>query len=239
MWRELADILLPRACLVCGCVLGMQEQHLCIRCAADLPLTYYWERVHNPMADEFNAVLERHRGSEETLPYVQAAALTFYHHENPYKLIPRALKYQGNIAAGQYYGALLGRYMAGVAHWRNVDMVVPVPLHWRRQWERGYNQAEVIAGSVARELGAALCTRLLYRASHTSTQTRLDADARLRNVENVFRVRDGPSCSPRHILLIDDTFTTGATLAACHKALRSALGHSVQISVATLAVVQD
>ena len=248
MIRELADLLMPRTCLVCGRYLGVEERHLCIWCAADLPLTYYWERVHNPMADEFNALLERHRAPGEQLLYVQAAALLFYHHENPYKLIPQALKYQGNIAAGQYFAARLGRFLAAQPQWQSVDVVIPVPLHWRRKWERGYNQAEVIAAQLARALGASLCTRALYRTRSTRTQTRLDGEDRLRNVAGVFRVRDGPiqrmlpgdgSPRPLHILLVDDTFTTGATLAACYQALRSAPGHSVRISVATLAVVQD
>lgn len=264
MIRELADLLMPRTCLVCGRYLGVEEQHLCIWCAADLPLTYYWERVHNPMADEFNAVLERHRSPGENIPYVQAAALLFYHHENPYKLIPQALKYQGNIAAGRFFAARLGRYLAALPQWQSVDVVIPVPLHWRRKWERGYNQAQVIAAQLARELCASLCTRVLYRTRSTRTQTRLDVEDRLRNVAGVFRIRDGPlrrllqglgpghdadfgfgsssgagTSRPLHVLLVDDTFTTGATLAACYQALRSALGHSVRISIATLAVVQD
>ncbi len=237
MIRELADLLMPRTCLVCGRYLGVEEQHLCIWCAADLPLTYYWERAHNPMADEFNAVLERHRAPGENIPYVQAAALLFYHHENPYKLIPQALKYQGNIAAGRFFAARLGRYLAALPQWQSVDVVIPVPLHWRRKWERGYNQAQVIAAQLARELCASLCTRVLYRTRSTRTQTRLDVEDRLRNVAGVFRIRS--PVRARHILLVDDTFTTGATLAACYQALRSALGHSVRISIATLAVVQD
>ena len=246
MIRELTDLLMPRACLVCGRQLVASEMFLCIWCASDLPLTYYWERMHNHMADEYNAVLERHREQGETFPYAQAAALLFYHHENPYKLIPKALKYYGNIPAGRYFATMLGRHLAQMPFWRGVDVVIPVPLHWMRQWERGYNQAQVIAAQLAKELGATLRTDILYRTRRTRTQTKLDADSRLKNVEGVFRIRDGPlrrmlpGQGPGiHILLVDDTFTTGATLAACHKAIRSALGHSVQISIATLAVVQD
>ena len=237
MIREMTDILMPRQCLVCGRRLGAQEDHLCIWCAADLPLTYYWEQSHNPMADELNALLERQRADGERLPYVLATALLFYHHENPYKQIPKSLKYGGNLAAGRFFAARLGRYMAAAPQFFDIDLVVPVPLHWYRKWRRGYNQAEVIAAQLARELKAQLGADVLYRARRTRTQTRLDADARLKNVAGVFRVRRVP-LEARHILLVDDTFTTGATLATCYNALRQVLDPQQRVSVATLSVVQ-
>ena len=95
----------------------------------------------------------------------------------------------------------------------------------------------MIAGELSRELGATLRTDVLSRARRTRSQTSLDAQERLKNVSGVFRLRRAP-LQARHILLVDDTFTTGATLFACYNALRSALGHSVRISIATLAVVE-
>ena len=236
MIREMMDLVMPRECLVCGRQLGLQEQHLCIWCAADLPETHYWEQAHNPMADQFNALLERQRPEGETMPYAFAAALLFYHHENPYKLIPRALKYGGNIPAGRFFAARLGAYMARQPHFADVDTVLPVPLHWWRQWRRGYNQAEVIAAQLAQALHAQLRTGDLVRVRRTRSQTSLDAAARVKNVQGVFALRH--AFPARHVLLVDDTFTTGATLAACYNAVRSALGPSVRISIATLAVVQ-
>lgn len=238
MIRELTDLLMPRTCLVCGRQLGAHEEHLCIWCRSDIPFTWNWEQPHNPMADEFNAVLERFRADGESVPYAYAAALMLYHHENPYRNIPQALKYGGNIKAGQHFATLLGQYLAGAPHFADVDLVVPVPLHWYRKWQRGYNQAAVIAKEVARELGAAFEPGVLYRGRRTRTQTRLDASARLKNVTGVFRLRRTPSAA-HHILLVDDTFTTGATLAACYNTLREVLDPAQRISVATLSVVQD
>lgn len=238
MIREMTDLLMPRRCLVCGRQLGAREEHLCIWCAADLPLTYYWEQPHNPMADELNALLERQRADGERLPYVLATALLFYHHENPFKQIPRALKYGGNVAAGRFFAARLGRYMAAAPQFADVDLVLPVPLNWYRKWRRGYNQAEVIAKELARALDATLGADVLCRTRRTRTQTRLDAAARLKNVAGVFRVRRVP-LEARHILLVDDTFTTGATLATCYNALRQVLDPAQRISVATLSTVRD
>lgn len=238
MIQALTDLLIPRTCLVCGRILGTREKHLCIWCEEDLPLTYYWEQAHNPMADEFNALLERYRPMGESLSYAFAAALLFYHHENPYKQIPQALKYGGNLSAGRYFAAQMGRFLASATQFKDVDLVIPVPLHWYRKWRRGYNQAEVIAKELAVALGANLGKGILFRARRTRTQTRLDAETRLKNVANVFRIRHLPSAT-RHILIVDDTFTTGATLSACYSVLRSALGPDVRISIATLSVVQN
>jgi ComF family protein len=237
MIREMLDLMMPRECLVCGRQLGAAEEHLCIWCAEDLPLTYFWEQAHNPMADQFNALLERHRPPGVYLDYAYAAALLYYHHENPYKTIPQALKYRYDIQAGRYFSARLGRLMALYPHFASVDLVIPVPLHWTRLWRRGYNQAEVIAAELARALDARLCTDILVRRTRTRTQTRLDADARMQNVQGVFQIRKTLDTS--HILLVDDTFTTGATLAACHQLVREAFGQPVRISISTLAVVQD
>lgn len=233
-WKPLLDFILPRTCLVCGRRLGLREEFLCLHCQADLPLTRNWELAHNPMADQYNALIERFRGDTPEL-YAQATALLYYRAENPYKAIPQALKYRGNVAAGRHFGAMLGRFLAGQEHWISVDTVIPVPLHRRRKWQRGYNQAEVLAREIARELGATLRTDVLVRPHRTPSQTRLQAEDRIRNVSGAFQVRHLPDS--RHILLVDDTFTTGATLASCHRALRAALGPSVRISTATLAVV--
>ena len=236
MIRELTDLLLPRTCLVCGCRLGAQEDHLCVWCAADLPLTYTWERPHNVMADRFNATLELLRPESQPLDYAYAASLLFYHDENPYKRIPQALKYRHNLKAGRHFASLLGSYLAQAPHFATVDTVIPVPLHWRRKWHRGYNQAEVIAAELARALHVPLRANVLLKTRHTRSQTSMDAAQRLNNMADVFLLSH--RLPARHILLVDDTFTTGATLAACHNAIRSALGPSVRISVATLAMVE-
>ena len=117
---------------------------------------------------------------------------------------------------------------------------MPVPLHRTRRWRRGYNQAAVIAREVARSLGASCAERLLERRRRTRSQARLpDKAARAANVAGAFSIRRGNVPAAGHILLIDDVFTTGATLAACHDALRHAYGPQVRISVATLGVVGE
>ena len=236
------DIFLPRICLVCGRKLLLNEAHICLHCLADMPQTHFWSRSHNPMADRFNELSSK----DESLideRYSYACSLFFFEDDSSYRRILYDIKYNGNLSAGRYFGSMLGGRMASSEIFSDVDIVVPVPLHWRRKWKRGYNQAEVIAGSIAAQLGVPLRADLLRRTRHTGTQTRLDIEAKKSNVAGAFEVSPkciwAPDPSPKHILLVDDVFTTGSTLFACFKALRSVFPPSVRISIAALGFVGE
>ena len=121
-----------------------------------------------------------------------------------------------------------------------IGLIVPVPVSDERKKERGYNQAAVIAREVARVLEAPCEGRLLRRGRRTRSQAHLrGSEAKAANVAGAFVLRRPVRPEAHHILLIDDVFTTGATLAACHRALRRACGPQVRISIATLAAVGD
>ena len=279
--RAVADLALPRVCVVCGRPLILYEEHLCTCCRADLPLTWFWDLRHNPMSEAFNARIQDTLDRYE--PFSFAIALFYY--SGPYRNITRALKYHRNFAAGRFFARLLGeRLRSAFAYDKRlpvaagndvgsagndgsvmpglhpvvpgqhpvmpgltwhlsatppIDLVVPVPLHWTRKLRRGYNQADIIARGIAAELAVPACCRFLVRRRSTRSQTSLSPEERRANVASAFAVR--PKVLRRlhtnHILLVDDVFTTGATLLACHRALRAALGPEVIISVATLAYV--
>ena len=233
--RAVGDLLAPRQCVVCGRKLGVQEEEICIYCESGLPLTRYSSRVHNPMADRINLLIERHREDSEQEPYAYATSLIFYHSGNPYSRIPQALKYHYKLSTGRFFARRLGEEIALAPHFADVEAVIPVPLHWTRRFQRGYNQSEIIAREVAKALGVP-CVNALRRRRRTKTQTKLSGEDKARNVRGAFTVV-ARNLSPRHLLLVDDTFTTGATLYACFAALRSALGPTVRISFCTLASV--
>lgn len=241
-WRALADLLLPRVCLVCGRKLGRHEEHICLYCLADMPFTHFWERSHNSMADKINGLIQERLcqelstdGNVAREPYAYASALFFFQSESTYRHILYNLKYKGNTAAGEYFGKMIGSKMAGAEHFSDVDIVIPVPLHWSRKWSRGYNQAECIAKTLAMELGAQMRTDILFRRRRTKTQTRLNIEQKSRNVQGAFEAVTMKQI-PLHIVLVDDVFTTGSTLYACYRAIRK-IYPSVRISFATLGYV--
>ena len=242
----LADILLPRTCLVCGTVLQRSEEHICLHCLADIPLTYFWHSAHNAMADKFNECIQRYLCNHPGAPsesYCRAASLFFFSNDADFRHIPYSLKYQSDIAAGKFFGKMLGSRLAKSGLFSDADLVIPVPLHWTRQWKRGYNQAEVVASAVAECMGAVLCTDLLKRVRRTQTQTKVEVGQKGTNVMGAFAIRRNALQSSgnlryiRHILIVDDVFTTGSTLFACFAALRTVFPPSVRISIATLGYV--
>lgn len=238
--KAAADLILPRVCIVCGRKLLLKEEHLCLYCQSDIPFTRFRILKHNPMADRFNEIIQRHIDSS-TEPiyekYAFAIALFFYDSEAGYRHIPYQIKYHGNIKAGRHFGQMLGTDISFTPWLADVDAIIPVPLHWRRKWSRGYNQAEVIAKGVSEITGIPVLTGILSRKRFTKTQTKMDIPQKAENVSDAFEARNPDGKHLRHILLIDDVFTSGNTLGACFHALRQVFPPGVRISVATLGFV--
>ncbi len=286
-FRAAGDVLLPRACAVCGRRLNLDEMHLCLGCLIDMPLTRFWARDRNPMADKFNEKIQRRTEAEERSGevengaetgdeaeacgsrerYAYAAALFIYHSDACYRHIPYQIKYQGNTKVGAYFGKMLGGKLAKSRIWADVDMVIPVPLHWMRRWKRGYNQAEVIAQAVAEAMDVPMRNDILVRRRRTKTQIKLGIEEKAKNVNGAFAVKEavqqkmvshnrgnieamneagadtaaekGSSWNNvRHIVVVDDVFTTGSTMTACFAALREVFPPSVRISAVTLGYLE-
>ncbi|MBO8478393.1 MAG: ComF family protein [Bacteroidetes bacterium] len=242
----ISDLVLPRTCTVCGRRLLSFEKHICTSCLADLPLTFNWALPHNAMADRFNERIQENlfKDGEQScfpgrhIPYCYATSLFFFNSEALYRHIPYSVKYRMDIPLGLFFGRMLGEMICLSPVLGDIDMVIPVPLHWTRKWKRGYNQAEVIARGIAGRIHADLCTGILFRSRRTATQTRLDIKGKEDNVRSAFAARKSIPPGIRHILLVDDVFTTGATLYACWQAVRT-VSRDTRISIATLALVSN
>lgn len=229
-WQELADMVWPRRCGVCGGFLDTEERYVCAECLKDMPLTYFWSWRANP--------------AEQILwarTYLEGVVSLFYYsRDNDYKELLHAVKYGGNVATGRWLGRILGEKMREAAY-PLPDVIVPVPLHWRRQWKRGYNQAEVIARGISEGLSGDIpvLTGILRRVRYSTSQTRMSVGSKWENVSGAFVLRDPAGASRalagRHVLLVDDVLTTGATAEACWDALR--VIPDIRVSYASIAFV--
>jgi len=219
----LCDLALPRRCVVCERLLLPMERHICSSCLCDMPQTYNWIATHNPMADTFNALIEAPR-------YEYAAAL--FRYSGGYKHISKALKFSRHFEQARFFASMLSDRLKAQPHFSDIDCVVPVPLHWTRFLSRGYNQSGIIAAQVASELGVSYLEGCLVRRRRTRRQAKSSSGDRMKNVSGAFEMRNGIQAN--HVLIVDDIFTTGATLAACYAAMREKLGPQTRISVAAL-----
>ncbi len=144
------------------------------------------------------------------------------------------LKYHGEWQTAEYLGQLLGSYLSTCELYASVDVVIPVPIHPLRRLGRTYNQSEYIARGVASALGVTTNFHSLYRRHYTSAQALKPRQERWDNFDNIFAVRKPNALQNKHILIVDDVYTSGATIFSCIDALHSALPLS-KISIATLA----
>ena len=158
----------------------------------------------------------------------------FYHKGSDFRRILHQLKYGGRKDLGETMGRFMAAELTVSGFFHSVDVIVPIPLHPRKQRMRGYNQSECIAKGVAAVTGIPLDAASVVRKKHTETQTSKSAYERWKNVDGIFHLRYPERFVGKHILLVDDVLTTGATITTCADVFRDVEG--VRISVLTLAV---
>lgn len=197
--RALSFLFFPDHCLHCNTELLEGERHLCASCRS---LLHYTDHPQIPRN-------ELHRLFDGRIPITAAVALWYFDDDGPTRPLLHAMKYEGGLTAGWSFGAELGRRV--VAHEFRPEAMCPIPLHWKRQRKRGYNQAEVIARGISSTTGIPVWDGL-KRVRSTDTQTNKDAWARRQNVDGVFALKDPGKPIPKSMWLVDDVITTGSTL---------------------------
>jgi ComF family protein len=225
---DFLTLFFPQACLACQDSLVAGEQYLCTTCRAELPYTNYHllPATQNPLSRRFWG----------KLPVVHVLSyLRFLQHGRVQHLLHQ-LKYQGQQDVGKALGQLYGAELATAGLSPEFDLIVPVPLHRRKLARRGYNQADAFAAGLATALPCPWSAAALRRTEHTASQTRKSRTERWQNVATVFEVAYPQEVAGRHILLVDDVLTTGATLEACGAALLAAGAR--QVSIATIACAE-
>lgn len=222
--RSLRTMIYGGGCIFCGSHTEEGTHSICNRCRFDIPLTNYQQEADNPVKERFDGIV----------PVEQASALFFYMGGSRWQTLVHRFKYSGKwqlaYAMGRWYGALLRE--SGL--YDDVEVIVPVPLHPLKILKRGYNQSRYIAEGIAKEMGVKVSARSVRRVRNNPSQARRSASARWENVEALFSVRSVESLRGKHILVVDDVITTGATVASCIKAIQDAVP-DCRVSVAALA----
>ena len=221
------SLLFPRCCVVCGSPLSRGEECLCTCWHLNLPRTGFHLRKDNPVECLFWGRIPGLK---------RASSFLFYRKGSDFRRILHLLKYGGYKELGEVMGRYMSAELSSGEFFDGVDMIIPVPLHRKKQKLRGYNQSEWIARGIASVTGIPLCAECMIREKNTETQTRKSTFERWENVEGIFKLCDTVHFEGKHVLLVDDVLTTGATTVACASAFARVSG--IRISVLTLAVAE-
>ncbi len=223
MIRDLLHLFFPHVCLSCQLPLLQPEYLVCTDCQFHLPDTKYHDWPENPVAKLFWG----------RVPLEQATASMFFRKDSRVQHLLHALKYKGQKELGEWMGHHFGLKVKALRSFQSVDVVIPVPLHPKKQQKRGYNQSWWIAKGVARALDLPVADSHLFRRWNTATQTRRSRFGRWTNVSSAFVLKNTRKLEGKHLLLVDDVVTTGATLEACaHELLEI---KNTRISIAAMA----
>ena len=221
--KDLISLLFPRYCKVCRRRLMHSEKHLCVSCLLELPRTHYEQNPENLLMQHFM----------EWPEVVRATAYFHYYKEGRYSNLIHHLKYYDHPEVGSYLGRLAATELKGSEFFDGIDLIIPIPLSRKKFRQRGYNQSDYIAQGISEVTNIPLRTDCIARTVDTDTQTHKSQDERWKSTKGIFQVTNPEALKGKHLLLIDDVTTTGATLHACASALLTQ--PSVRISIFALA----
>jgi ComF family protein len=221
---DFISLLFPKICAACGNSLWKQEETVCLSCEFHLPRTNFHLALENPISQLFWG-----RVSLES-----AAAFLYFNKGSKVQRLIHQLKYKGRKDIGIYFGRQYGQHLRYSLFFQTVQLIVPVPLHSKKLLQRGYNQSEQFAIGLGETMKIPVDPYAICRKKETETQTKKSRFRRWQNVAEVFDVTNPGPMEMKHVLLVDDVITTGATLESCIHVLSSI--HGIRISVATIAV---
>lgn len=225
---DVVRMIFPAKCCACGHHLYRNEHVLCISCAMKMPKTNFHKQKGNLVEKSFWGRVRVER----------ATSYFYFVKGSDFQHLLHNLKYHGHREIGEYMGECMGYDLATEPDFSHFDAIIPVPLHPNKLRKRGYNQSEMIAKGLSKALDVPLDTKTLRRRIYTETQTKKTRIERWENVRDVFESTPSAQLNDKHILLVDDVLTTGATIEGCANALRLH-NPTVKISVATLAFAHN
>jgi len=223
-FEELVHLFYPHCCGGCGSDLIQKSIPVCPRCFLELPETGFAGLPGNPVEKIFYG----------RLPLSAAHSAYFFAKDSVIQRLVHRLKYKGDRAMGEFLGRQLGEALRESNRFGALDGIIPMPMFRSKEKQRGYNQAEVIAKGVAAVMGLPVMPHLLVRRRLTETQTRKHRTERWQNVEGSFVTPHPDHLSGKHLLLVDDVITTGASIEAAGRVM--AVLPDVRLSVASVAL---
>lgn len=224
---DFISLIYPRICMACGNSLYKHEKIICNYCLYHLPKTYFHLEKDNPVSQKFWG-----RVNIESV-----AAYYYFSKAGKVQHLIHQLKYNKQKEIGIFVGKLYGIELKNSVLFKNTDIIVPVPLHPKKQRIRGYNQSEMFAKGLSVSMDVDINTNILYRNISSETQTKKSRYKRWENVKEIFKIKDAETLKDKNILLVDDVITTGSTLEACANALLQIPG--TKVSIATMACTND
>jgi ComF family protein len=224
IFNAVSHLMYPQLCVGCATDLNNKLDMLCYKCLQNLPHTNFASFANNPIEKLFIGRIP-----------LQAAHVAFYFSKG--ELIQHLIhefKYNGNQALGNFLGEILGMELKGSHRFSDVDYIIPLPLFADKAYKRGFNQAAVIADGIAIALLKAVVKENVLRIIATATQTKKHRVERWENVAESFHIKNPNELKGKHILLVDDVITTGATIDACAQKILAI--PNTKLSIAALAI---
>ncbi|MGB4846062.1 MAG: phosphoribosyltransferase family protein [Ferruginibacter sp.] len=221
--KSTLHLLYPHNCTGCGSDLLDEDSLLCLKCIHDLPHTNFANLAGNPVEKYFWG----------RLPLQAAYSQFYFSKEFLVQHLIHRLKYKDDTKIGFYLGAMMGKTLLKSDRFKNIDALIPLPLYADKEHKRGYNQAAVICDGMSSVMNMPVYNKYVIRQHATETQTRKHRTERWENVKDSFKVVKENELAGKHLLLVDDVVTTGATLEACGSVILQTA--DVKLSIATLA----
>ena len=224
MFNTILNLFFPKVCYACSHLLTDNELHFCTNCRHNLPVSNYHFEKNNSVEKVFYGRVNLE----------QATTLLRFQKKGIVQHLLHNLKYRGHETISEVLGEWLGNELKTVEAYNNVDVVIPVPLHKNRLRKRGYNQVAKFGIEIAKALNAEYIDNVLIKITATKTQVFKKRISRWNNSNELFTITNKNLIVGKHILLVDDIITTGATIEACANMLNKA--RNIKISVATMAI---
>ena len=221
---DTAHLFYPHICTGCGSDVLAEDNLLCAKCFVDLPVTNYAAYKNNPIEKIFWG----------RIPLAAAHGEFYFAKGSLIQHLVHQLKYKGNREIGFYLGELMARSLIDSKRFNNIDGLIPLPLFPDKERKRGYNQAAIICNGMSEVMKVPVFNNILIRQRFTETQTKKHRAERWENVDGSFALKNEQVLKGKHLLLVDDVVTTGATFEASGNTLLKIEG--VQLSIAALAV---